>query len=74
VTEHEWGLWVDTPDTLGWFGFAAGQIFIPMRFPEDEVKERAAASGPGWTPRIVPEDERELPWNEAEHRKRMRRP
>lgn len=73
MTEHEWGIWIDTPETLGWFGFAAGSIFVPMRFSEDEAKERAALGVPGWVPRIVPSEERELPWNEAEHKKRMRR-
>jgi hypothetical protein len=71
--DYDWGLWVDTPDTLGWFGFAAGAIFIPMRFPEGEAKDRAAGAGPGWLPKIVPPEQRELPWNEAEAKKRARR-
>lgn len=72
MTEHDWGIWADTPDTLGWFGFAAGDIFVPMRFSEDEAKERAAHAGPGWSARIVPQNERETPWNEGEFKKMMR--
>lgn len=68
---NDWGLWFDTAEEIGWFGFATSKEFRPMLFNEQEARERAAKSG--MEARVVPESERVLPWNETEWNKRFRR-
>lgn len=69
MSESYWGVWHEEPGVwTGWFGFAAGGVFIPTRFAKEEAETRAALS-PFTEARIIPEDQREILWNEDAWRK-----
>jgi hypothetical protein len=66
----KYGLWVEHPGVWkGWLGFAAGDVFVPLAFDEDEACYRAARymdARPMAMVSLRSDPPDELPWNEAE--------
>lgn len=66
----KYGIWVEDPGFwTGWIGFAAGDVFVPMSFDEDEAAYRAnryLGSRPQARVSLRSNPPAELPWNEGE--------